>query len=330
MKSIYWALFGLFVTLVSCNKNDDNNDNPPPVTRDWFKLKTLLYSSQYSDGSYYYRDSTEIIIDSPNNKIVFRGYGLKSNGAGGFYKDTSVETYTYDNQNRLVLYEHTDNYDRLFISRMEFVRDAEGKMVKVLSGYKNGLMATSEGSVKYDKRGDTTFVTYIDSSLKHPQGYSDAQDYYTIGLVKDKLVFYKYYSLATPGKLDSSLTTYEYDAAGSLIFEYYKSGNNAPVVYAYERSGESAKELQKFMAQWSGDLIWFFRSKLFFFTENLATVDGMSATLLKAKKLGSTTIESYTNSFDASGNLASVTWQTTIGSSSPVTYNQTEKYFYRP
>jgi hypothetical protein len=326
MKRIYCALVGLFVITISCNKNDDNNDNPPAANRDWFKLKTLLNSTNYSNGTFYYKDSTEIIIDSPGNKVVFRQYGLKSNGGSGFYKDTSVETYSYDDQNRLVLYEHTDNYDRLFISRMEFVRDANGKVVKVLSGYKNGLMATSEGLVKYDKRGDTTFVTYIDSTRKHPQGYYDAQDYYTVGLVKEKLVYYKYYSLSTPGKLDSTLTTYEYDAAGNLVLEYYKSGTNAPVVYAYERSGE-AKELQKFISQWAGDLLWFHRAKLFFFTEYLATVDGFSGNVLRTRKLGSTTLESFTNSFDASGNLNSVSWQT---GSLYSTYLNTQNYYYRP
>src|SRR5689334_19002135 len=116
MKSIYLALMGLFLLVISCNKNDDdNNDNPPANsnTRDWFKLKTVVYSSIANGSSYNNSDSTEIVIDSVNNKIVFRSYGIQ-----GVNKDTSVETYTYDGQNKLVLYEKISNYNRLYISRM--------------------------------------------------------------------------------------------------------------------------------------------------------------------------------------------------------------------
>jgi hypothetical protein len=320
MKSIYWALFVFSVLFISCNKNDDNNDNPPANTREWFKLKTILYNSKYSSGGY--RDTTEIIIDSANNKIIFREIeGNLSN------LDTSLAVFSYNSQNQLVLYEKTDTYDYLYISRMEFVRDADGKVTKVLSGYGHGLKPTSEGSVNYDKRGDTTFITYIDSTRKHPQGYTDAQDYYTIGQVSDKVVYYKRYSMSTLAKLDSTTYRYEYDAAGNVITESSQYRNNTPTVYTYQRGSESPKELQKFLSQWAGDLLWFRRSKLFSFSEKLPTVNAVAGNVLVSKKQGSTITESYTNTFDASGNLGVVTWQDLSGSS-PTTF--TEKYIYRP
>ncbi|HEX6431453.1 MAG TPA: hypothetical protein VF008_27365 [Niastella sp.] len=326
MKCIYCVLFSLFVLFISCNKNDDNNDNPPLATREWFKLKTLLYTSQYSsNGSYYYRDSTEIVIDSANNKIFFREIEGTSSGM-----DTSLETFTYNSKNQLVLYEKVDTYDYLYISRMEFVRDASGQVTKVLSGYGHGLKPSSEGLVNYDKRGDTTFITYIDSARKHPQGYSDAQDFYQVGLVSDKVVYYKSYSMSTPGKLDSTLYKYEYDAAGNVTTESSQYRTNPPVVYTYQRGSETPKELQKFLSQWAGDLLWFRRSKLFSFSGHLATVNTVAGNVLVSKKQGSTITASYTNAFDANGNLGSVTWQSTSGGSVPTNYINTEKYLYRP
>lgn len=326
MKSIYLALMGLCVLIISCNKNDNNNENPPANTRDWFGLKTVVYTS-YANGSIYNNsDSTEITIDSANNKVVFRSYGIQN-----IYKDTSVETFTYDGQNKLVLYEKVSNYDRLYISRMQFIRDASGKVVKILSGYKNGLMATSEGSVKYDKRGDTTFVTYLDSTLKHPEKYTDAQDFYQVGIVNDRVVYEKTYSNWSPaGRLDSSQIKYDYDAAGNITTSTYQWNDWTPRITTYQHGTETPKELQKFMEQWATDLLWFTRSKLFGFRLTLATVDTYKGNVLLSEKAGNTTIYSYTNTFDAKGNLASVNWKQTIGMVSPTTYNITEKYYYHP
>ena len=326
MKSIYLALMGLCCVIISCNKNDDNNDNPPANTREWFKLKTKLYSSVQNNGSRVYKDSTEIVIDSANNKLVFKSYSNNSN----LYIDTTIETFTYNSQNQLVLYEHVDTYDQLYITRMEFVRDADGKVTKVLSQYKDGKMASSEGLVKYDKRGDTTFVTFIDSTQKHKNGYSDARDFYITGLVNDKVVYYKEYSTAS-AKLDSSQTRYEYDAAGSLITETYQYRNTTPVVYTYQRGAETPKELQKFLTQWAGDLMWFHRSKLFGFGWYLLTVSAPTGNVMLSKKQGSTVLNTYTNAFDGAGNLGSVSYiYTENGSTIPDTYTFTEKYRYRP
>jgi hypothetical protein len=325
MKSIYCVLFSLFVLFVSCNKHDNDNDNPPPESRGWFKLKTLQYSSQYSNGNYSYRDSTEIVIDSANNRIFFRTIeGPPSN------MDTSLETFTYNSQNQLVLYEKVDTYDYLYINRMEFVRDGNGKVTKVLSDYGHGLKPTSEGLVNYDKRGDTTFITFIDSTAKHPQGYPDAQDFYLVGLVNDKVVYYKSYGMQTPGKLDSTLYKYEYDAAGNITTETYQIRANPPVVYTYQRGSETPKELQKFLSQWAGDLLWFRRAKLFNFSGHLATVNTVAGNVLASKKQGSAIITSYTNAFDINGNLGLVVWQATSGGSVPTTNTYLERYTYRP
>lgn len=333
MKHLYLALMGLSVFFISCNKNDDNNDdnndNPPANSRDWFKLKTFMSSSTYNNGSkYYYRDSTEITIDSANNKLVFRNYGSRTTSGNAIYSDSSVETYTYDGQNKLALYEKVSNYDRLYISRMEFVRDASGKLIKVLSAYKNGLMPTSEGTVKYDKRGDTTLVTFLDSARKHPDIYRDAQDFFQAGIVNDKVVYYKDYGWA-PGYLDSTQTKYEYDAAGNLTTETYQYSNSTPVAYTYQRGSETPKELQKFLSQWAGDLFWFSRYKLFGFRWYLETVNANTGNVLLAKKQGNTTVTAYTNTFDTGANLGSVAWQAYAGSFYGImTY--TERYYYRP
>ena len=52
---------------------------------------------------------------------------------------------------------------------------------------------------------------------KHPYGYSDANDYYQVGLYNNKLVFQKWYSKGNGGKLDSTVYRFSYDASGNLI-----------------------------------------------------------------------------------------------------------------
>jgi hypothetical protein len=322
MKSIFFIFSSLIcVLLFSCNKNDDdNNDNPPATTREWFKLKTKLRTTT-RNGSFASSDSIDIVIDSVNNKIIFKQYGV-----GVSWKDSSTETFSYDSKYRLVLYEHVDTYSELYISRMEFVRDANGQVTKVLSGYKNGLMTTSEGALKYDKRGDTTFITYLDSAKKHPQGYPDAQDFYQVALLNNRVVYTKRYPIQNV-RTDSAIDKYEYDAAGSLISDTYQSGTSTPVVYTYQRGTESPTALHKFMEQWTGDLGWFYRSKLFFFNDFVGTDNNIAGNVLQSIKRNNVAYISYTNGFDASGNLSSVSYQTITGVG---TYTTTEQYKYRP
>jgi hypothetical protein len=319
MKCIYCVLFSLFVLFVSCNKNDNDNDNPPPATREWFKLKTITGIS-LQNGNPYRNDSTSIIIDSANNKIIFKRYDS--------YKDTSTETYTYNSKYQLELYEHVDTYDRLYISRMQFVRNADGQLTKVLSEYKNSLMATSEGTFRYDKRGDTTFITFLDSAQKHPQGYPDAQDYYQVALVGNRAVYSKEYSIKSTGNSDSTVNKFEYDAAGNLISLTYQYGKSTPVVYTYQRGTETAKELQKFIEQWGGDVIWFSRAKLFSFLGYIGS-DGayLTGNVLQSIKKNNAPYRTYTNEFELNGNLKKTTYQLTTLSA---TYTYSDEYKYWP
>ena len=326
MKCIYCVLFSLFVLFVSCNKNDDDNkDNDPPVTtREWFKLNTIIQNT-VRNGNFSSNDSTSIIIDSTNNKIVLKGY------TPTIYKDTSVETFTYNSNYQLVLYEHADTYDQFFITRMQFVRDADGRLTKVLSEYKDGLMASSEGICKYDKRGDTTLITFIDSARKHRYGYSDAQDYYQVALLNNnRIAYYKRYSMGTPGKLDSSLEKFEYDATGNLITETDYDYKTTPVVYSYQRGSETPKELQKFIEQWVGDLVWFRRSKLVNYLSEIGYSNAIVGNALQSIKKDNVAYQSFTNGFDMNGNLNSITYQTTAGGSIPATHIVTQKFKYRP
>lgn len=306
---------------MSCNKNNDNN--PASTGRDWFKLKTVLGSSLYNGTTLTHSDSTSIEIDSFHNKIILKEYSTNSGS-----KDTSIETYTYDNSYKLVLYEHVDTYNYLYISRMEFVRDANGQVIKVLSGYKNSLLANSEGTCKYEKRGDTTLITYLDSTKKHTQGYPDAQDYYQVALLNDKIAYYKSFVIKSAGYLDTSVVKLEYDASGSLIADTEQYGRSTPVVYTYQRGSESPKELQKFVAQLAGDLIWFNRTKLFSFSYIVNYSYALTGNVLQSIKKDNAGYLSFTNGFDGSGNLSSVSYQTTTGSGAK--YTIIDQYKYRP
>ena len=276
MKTSYCILFSfLFVLFGSCHKPDDNNDviapPPPPQTWEWFKLMRVERITKLPNSyQEYHRDSIEIALDSVRNKIVFRKYSFHFNGIN-YDKDTSVETFTYNSGHQLVLYEHNDSDDQLFISRMEFVRNPEGEVTKVLSQYNNGLMAGSEGIVTYRKFLNTIFITYVDSSRKHRLGYSDAQDYYQVGVVRNKVVYRTDYSMATSGKMDSAQLKIVYDTNGNKVKSTSQYNNNSPVSSTFKWSGlpnfSQKKQLQRFLTQWAGDLHWFTRAKLFDFSE---------------------------------------------------------------
>src|SRR5689334_14884789 len=145
---LFFSLFCVFV--ISCRK--DHHNDPQPSAPAWFTLKHIVTTTTENDN-YRSRDSVAIEVDSVNNKIIFRKYeGLAS------ASPVSTETYTYDSNRQLILFEKKDLQDIYSITRLEFVRDAYGRVVKVLSDYNRGLMARSEGAVTYDKRGDTTFI----------------------------------------------------------------------------------------------------------------------------------------------------------------------------
>jgi hypothetical protein len=214
---------------------------------------------------------------------------------------------------------------------MQFVRDADGRLTKVLSEYKDGLMTSSEGIFKYDKRGDTTLITFIDSARKHRYGYSDAQDYYQVALLNNnRISYYKTYSMATPGKLDSSLETFQYDAAGNMITETDYNYKTTPVMYSYQRGSETPKELQKFIEQWVGDLVWFRRSKLVNYLSEIGYTNSIVGNALQSIKKDNVAYLSFTNGFDMNGNQTSIMYQSTAGGSVPAIHIVTEKFKYRP
>jgi hypothetical protein len=324
----------LSLLLFSCHKNGpDNNDDPNtndtttnPPARTWFKLKTIVGSKVSLTNSYYTRDSTEILIDSINKKVIFKNYNSST-----YVKDTSTITYTYNSNYQLTLYERATSYNGFYMNRMEFVRDASGQVTKVISGYNNGLMATSEGSVKYDKRGDTTFITYLDSVRKH-SSYYDGQDYFQVALVGGKTVFKKDFPIQTAYRPDTTIVKYEYDASGNLVTTTNSYGLGAPGLYTYQRSSETPKELQKFMAQWIGDLFWYSRAKFFFPLSTIGTdsYDGyILGNVVQAIKKDNVVLISYTNTFDPSGNLASISYQGPFQPFSGV-YTIAQRYYYRP
>ncbi|OQP66251.1 hypothetical protein A3860_12160 [Niastella vici] len=324
MKSKLLYLAGLVcIFLIACNKSDSSNDtnNPPAVTRDWFKLKTILKTT-FNKTAFYSGDSTDVQIDSVNNKIILKQYGLAKRS-----NDTSIQTFTYNSNNQLVLYEHIDAYTDLYISRMEFVRNANGQVTKVLSQYKNGVMASSEGTVTYDKRGDTTFITFLDSAHKHTSYYEDGQDYYQQALVNNKVVYIKSFPIISAYRTDSSVNKLEYDAAGNLITETYQYGKYTPDVYTYQYQSEQLNDYGKFIKQLSGDLFWFYRKNLFFLT--YAEIgQNAGGNVLQTVKRNNTVYLSYTNGFDVNGNLSTVSHPLTnvVGGS----YSITTQYKYRP
>ena len=300
MTRLIMAVSGFLVLLiVGCKKDGSNSPNNPTTTpRNYSKLKTFK-TSITQRGSLMYNDSISIKIDSVNNKIIITAI----DGT----KDTSVITYTYNSNNQLVLYEQTSNYNSLYISKMQFVRDANGQLSKVESEYKNGLMATSEGVCRYDKRGDTTFVTFIDSTQKHPYGYPDGNDYYQVGLYNNKLVFQKWYSKGNGGKLDSTVYRFSYDASGNLTTLTYQYDASPSSVLNYQRGSLAPTELQKFVAQLGGDIVWFQRSKLFSLLDfpggNYFTLGNVVQTITK----NNASYLTYTNEFDASNNVKKIT-----------------------
>lgn len=332
MKNSFLFLFGLqCILLVACSKtNDDNTNNPPAIPRDWFKLKTQVFkSNNATTGNALVYDSTEVAIDSANNKVILRNYSISGNGAVVYYKDTSVETFTYNGNNQLVEYEHSDTYNQFFITNMRFERDANGQVTKVVSQYKDGLMNSSEGIVRYNKNGDTTFVTFTDSTKKHRQGYSDAQDYYQVAILKDhKIAYYKNYNFPGAGKLDSSVNRFDYDAAGNLTTFTYQGTYST--VYSYQRGSATPTELQKYFEQWLGDLYWFRRSNLFNTSSETGFNYMIAGNVVESIRMNNAAYRTFTNSFDQSGNLSSVTYQTTTGGSNATRINIVEQYKYRP
>lgn len=125
------------------------------------------------------------------------------------------------------------------------------------------MMTSSEGICKYDIRGDTTLITFMDSARKHRYGYSDAQDYYQVALLNNNMV-------------------------------------------------------------------WFRRSKLINYLQEIGYTNAIVGNALQSIKKDNVAFLSFTNGFDMSGNLNSITYQTSASGSIPSINIITEKFKYRP
>jgi hypothetical protein len=327
--------FLLFISLISlllfsCHKsspgNNDKdttgeiNDTINPPARNWFKLKTILSTTKYPNSTLTKQDSTEIILDSVNRKITTKRYRKFSGSL-----DTVITTYSYNSNYQLVLYECTTNYTSLYISSMIFERGANGQVTKVLSAYKNSPVALSEGTVKYDKRGDTTFITYLDSTRKDPQYYI-GRDFYTVAILNGKVIANTDFPV-TGKSTDTTLEKYEYDASGNLVTYTEKYGKSAPGITTYQRGNQQQLELQRFFDQWIGDLFWFSRAKWFFPFQQIGYYGYILGNTLQSMKVENVVVP-FTNTFDANGNLTS---HTRVGPYDGLgTPTITEQYRYRP
>ncbi|MBO9204151.1 MULTISPECIES: hypothetical protein [Niastella] len=331
----YLLIFSGVISLLlfSCHKIDlGNNDNINDATkikaslftpvRSWFKLRSIAGTSKYARSSTIYKDSADIAIDSVNNKIVIKRY------YGTNYSDSATETYSYNSDYQLTLYECTKNYDQLYISRMEFQRDSIGQVTKVVSGYQNSLIATSEGPVTYVKRGDTTFITYLDSAKKHLQSYYDGQDFYTVALLNGKLIARTDFPIYNK-QSDTSQFKYEYDGAGNLVTYTQQYGISTPTVYTYQRGSQAAQDLQKFVDQWTGDLFWFTRAKFFFPLQEIGYDNSILGNVVQSIQKNTATI-TFTNAFDTNGNLISTSYTEPPPYSALGAPTKTEKYRYWP
>lgn len=297
MKKCSYCFFVslLFVLFVSCGKKDKLDDTPPtpapPAAWEWFRLSGVERISLFQNSyKHRLRDSIEIILNSAKNEIVFQKNSFSYNGAG-YDKDTSIETYTYNSNHQLVLYEHTNSYNDFSITRMEFVRNANGEVERVLSKYKNGLVASSEGIVKYQKNFGVTTITYIDSTLKNPLGGSDARDHYQVKLINDRVVNRTSWNMTALGTPDSIRSSYKYDSSGNKIIEFSQHNNDAQVKTTWRWTEfpnfNETKQLQRFLTQWMGDLHWFTRSKQFDFAEfiNVSPATGKAVWEIETNKI---------------------------------------------
>jgi hypothetical protein len=288
----YLLLFCIFcVLIISCKKN--GNDDPQLPAPSWFTLKNIVTTAtEY--GTLRSRDSIDIQIDSMKNKITFQKFTLQVPD-----RPRLTETYTYNSDSQLVLFESPNTDIANGITRMEFVRDANGRVVKVLSNYNRGPVFSTEGTVTYDKNGDTTFITYIDTAFQDFPNFNFGKDYYRVGLVNNRVVYKKtyYFPMLTQGEIDTFERKYIYDAAGNLTAELPLDATNPGSGFTYQYGSGTPRELQKFMAQLSGDLFWFKRPVVMVnFTERLKSVRSARGNELTVDGVR---YESYTNALTA-------------------------------
>lgn len=283
-RSFYLA--GLLVlAVISCKKDKDDNETETPTTYEVSKLKTIRTKTLNTSQQIVASSTTSISVDSVSNKTTLITYDSINN-------ITTTDTYTYNSKHQLLLFERASNRTDLYISRMEFSRNSDGQLTKVNSSYINGKVATSEGTVQYQKKQDTTFVTFIDSTYKSNNPYDiGGTDYYKLAFVNNRVVV-------------RNGTVFEYDATGSIVAV---SVTDLNIVYYYKHSNKVATEIQKYLAYMGGDIPWFFRELQY--TGWDATRNGHTAgNVLESFSEGNyPPTLTFINEFDGNGNLIMVT-----------------------
>jgi YD repeat-containing protein len=288
MNRSYLFLIGLSILFIfSCRKNHSGNETLPKPTIEFSKLKKITKTSQYR----YLKDilvSYEITTDSINNKIIVKTIQGK---------DTVTGTYNYNSNNQLELYEATAPKRTFYLTRMNFMRNGSGQLIKVLSEYyNNGITEKSEGICQYTKVQDTSFVTFIDTANKQAPG---VKEMYSIGLVNNRIVS----SIA-----GSNRTDFTYDSSGNLISYAQTQGASPAVVSIQIRSSRSPKEIKKFFDCLGSDIPWFSRYSDYGFIDVQNTLPSyyLMGNALEDMQRESTPWKYY-NEFDSVGNLKKIT-----------------------
>lgn len=278
----------IILFIFSCKK--DHSETPPEPEVGYSKLKKITTTSNERGGTTV--NIYEIEIDSINNKIFTKNYFNNS--------DTLFAAFTYNSHDQLELYEAKGGNTRIYLTRMEFIRDANGQLTKVLSEYNNkGIVEKSEGICQYEKNRDTTFVTFIDSSNKR---YSDEIDWYQAGLIKNRIVYYKEF-----GNRGAYINRsyFSYDAANNLIKVNDRN---------FYRGSQSPKEIQKFFNRLGGDIMWFRRQGQFRFMNFLTSIGNDYYFLgnVMERQTGDFYTLIFSNEFDGLGNLKKLKYNTTF------------------
>lgn len=244
MRSFFLFIIALSVLFIlSCKKDHSGNETPPepePETETGFsKLKKITETYWYK-GRDKSESTYEINYDSANNKVA-----VKIVSAPNKY----ISTYSYNSADQLIQYEETPINTTQQYYRMNFVRDGNGQLIKVLSErYNNGISEASEGICQYTKEQDTSFVTFIDTAKQN-------WEMYRIGMINNRIVssinyFHNSNSTITPFRTDCT-----YDTSGNLISNYTGSAPSGTML-TIKRGNVVPITIKKFFDRMVGDVPW--------------------------------------------------------------------------
>lgn len=321
----------LALAVVACTKtsSDTSEANPDPTTptnpetptnpttpaRNYFKLKTIKYRA-LSGSQVANNNTTSISIDSTNNKITLNKYDSLTS-------IRIIETYTYNDNNQLTLFESSRSNNVFYISRMEFVRNNNGELTSVNSTYKNGLVATSTGTVKYEKKQDTTFITFSDATQKVADDGTSANDYTITAIVNNKIVYRK---TDISNHSDYTFYSYGYDVTGNLTDITAGTSKAANGTTYYLRGTRAATEIQKYISFMGGGIPWFTRVGISAGWD-LSSYPQFAGNTLESIVAQNITSLAFTNEYDVNGNLVKAT-SYTPGAPAPA-FIVTSSYEYR-